>query len=130
MRWPKCIHAFTRLRSRSWCSSGLSIVLLLFAGNFRQLFSLAIFAEWLFYLVSTTTVFVLRKREPNATRLYRTWGYPMVPAMFVAAAAVLLYYTFTENIRNSAWGVIVIAAGVPIYAYFARKRKKQLAISN
>ncbi len=108
----------------------LSIVLLLFAGNFRQLFSLAIFAEWLFYLVSTSTVFVLRKREPNAPRPYRTWGYPAVPALFVIAAAVLLYYTFTENIRNSVWGLVVIAAGVPIYGYFARKRKKQLVTSD
>jgi basic amino acid/polyamine antiporter, APA family len=107
----------------------LSIILLLFAGNFRQLFSLAIFAEWLFYLVSTTTVFVLRKREPNAPRPYRTWGYPAVPAIFVAAAAVLLYYTFMENIRNSMWGLVVIAAGVPIYGYFARRKEKQLAIS-
>jgi APA family basic amino acid/polyamine antiporter len=105
----------------------LSIILLLFAGSFRQLFSLAIFAEWLFYLVSTTTVFVLRRREPNAPRPYRTWGYPAVPALFVAAAAVLLYYTFTENIRNSAWGLLVIAAGVPIYAYFAWKRKQLVA---
>ncbi len=106
----------------------LSVALLLFAGSFRQLFSLAIFAEWLFYMVAASTVFVLRRKEPNAARPYRTWGYPVVPAMFIAAAAVLLYYTFTENIRNSAWGVVVIAAGVPVYGYFARK--KQLAISN
>ena len=101
---------------------GLSIVLLLFAGTFRQLFSLAIFAEWLFYLISASTVFVLRKQEPDALRPYRTWGYPLVPAMFTVAAAVLLYYTFTENLRNSAWGVVVILAGVPIYLYFARKK--------
>jgi len=106
----------------------LSVALLLFAGSFRQLFSLAIFVEWLFYMVAASTVFVLRRKEPNAARPYRTWGYPVVPAMFIAAAAVLLYYTFTENIRNSAWGVVVIAAGVPVYGYFARK--KQLAISN
>jgi APA family basic amino acid/polyamine antiporter len=101
----------------------LSIALLLFAGSFRQLFSLAIFAEWLFYMVAASTVFVLRRKEPNAPRPYRTWGYPMVPAVFLAAAAVLLYYTFTENIRNSAWGVVVISAGVPVYWYFARKKK-------
>ena len=100
----------------------LSIALLLFAGSFRQLFSLAIFAEWLFYLVATTTVFVLRKREPDVPRPYRTWGYPVVPAAFVVAAAVLLYYTFTENIRNSAWGLAVILAGLPIYFYFAAKK--------
>ena len=99
----------------------LSIVLLLFAGSFRQLFSLAIFAEWLFYMIAASTVFVLRRTEPDAPRPYHTSGYPVVPAVFIVAAAVLLYYTFTENIRNSAWGVAVIAAGVPIFWYFARK---------
>jgi len=105
----------------------LSVVLLLFAGNFRQLFSLAIFAEWLFYMISASTVFVLRRKEPDTPRPYRTTGYPLVPAMFIAAAAVLLYYTFTENICNSAWGLAVIAAGVPVYGYFARKKKKAAA---
>ena len=101
----------------------LSIALLLFAGSFRQLFSLAIFAEWLFYMISASTVFVLRRKEPDAPRPYRTWGYPVVPALFILAAAVLLYYTFTENIRNSAWGVVVILAGLPIYWWFARKKQ-------
>jgi len=102
---------------------GLSAFLLLFAGNFRQLFSLAIFAEWLFYMITASAVFVLRRKEPNATRPFHTWGYPVVPVMFIVAAAVLLYYTFTENMRNSAWGVVVILAGVPVYLYFARKKK-------
>jgi len=100
----------------------LSVALLLFAGSFRQLFSLAIFAEWLFYMIAASTVFVLRRQEPDALRPYRAWGYPLVPAIFIAAAAVLLYYTFTANLRNSAWGVAVIAAGVPVYGYFASKR--------
>ncbi len=51
----------------------------------------------------------------------------MVPALFVIAAAVLLYYTFTENLRNSAWGVLVILMGVPIYLYFARKKREALS---
>ena len=41
----------------------LSVALLLFAGSFRQLFSLAIFAEWLFYMIAASTVFVLRRKE-------------------------------------------------------------------
>jgi len=101
----------------------LSIALLLFAGSFRQLFSLAIFAEWLFYMVAASTVFVLRRKEPDAPRPYRAWGYPVVPAAFIGAAAALLYYTFTENLRNSAWGLAVIAAGVPVYIYFANSKK-------
>jgi APA family basic amino acid/polyamine antiporter len=101
----------------------LSIFLLMFAGNFRQLFSLAIFAEWLFYMIAASTVFVLRKKEPDLARPYHTWGYPVVPALFVLAAAVLLYFTFTQNLRNSVWGCGVIVAGVPIFLYFAKRKR-------
>jgi len=102
----------------------LSILLLLFAGTFRQLFSLAIFAEWLFYMLAASTVFIFRRREPNATRPYKTWGYPVVPALFIAASAILLYYTFTENLRNSAIGSLVILAGIPVFFWFARQKLK------
>jgi APA family basic amino acid/polyamine antiporter len=108
----------------------LSIALLLFAGSFRQLFSLAIFSEWLFYMIAASTVFVLRRKEPEATRPYRSWGYPIVPALFLVAAAVLLYYSFTENIRNSAWGVVIIIAGLPIYSYFARQKRDDKIVSS
>jgi APA family basic amino acid/polyamine antiporter len=101
----------------------LSILLLLLGGNFRQLFSLAIFAEWLFYMIAGSTVFVFRLREPGAKRPYRMWGYPWVPLLFVVTSAFLLYYTFTENLRNSAAGVLVILAGIPVFAYFSRRRR-------
>ena len=101
----------------------LAILLLLVGGNFRQLFSLAISAEWLFYMITGSTIFVFRRREPGATRPYRVWGYPVVPILFVVASAVLLYYTFTENLRNSLLGTIVIIAGIPVFYVFARKRE-------
>ena len=58
----------------------------------------------------------------NVVRPYKTWGYPIVPALFIVAAAVLLYYTFTDNLRNSFAGVLIILAGVPVYWYFAKRR--------
>src|SRR5437879_6240750 len=100
----------------------LAVALLLLGGNFRQLFSLAIFAEWLFYMITGSTVFVFRQREPNAKRPYRVWGYPVVPALFVLASSILLYYTFTDNLRNSAAGSLVILAGIPIFHYFRQRR--------
>jgi APA family basic amino acid/polyamine antiporter len=103
---------------------GLAIVLLLLGGNFQQLFSLAIFAEWLFYMIAASTVFVFRRREPNALRPYRVWGYPIVPALFVAASSILLYYTFTDNLLNSAVGSLVILAGIPVFYYFRRRRSR------
>lgn len=100
----------------------LAILLLLVGGNFRQLFSLAIFAEWLFYMITGSTIFVFRKREPDAPRPYRVWGYPLVPTLFVIASTVLLYYTFSDNLRNSLLGTMVILAGVPVFYLFAQRR--------
>ena len=101
---------------------GLAATLLLLGGSFRQLFTLAIFAEWLFYMITASTVFVFRRREPNAPRPYHVWGYPVVPVLFVLASAVLLYYTFTDNLWNSAAGSLLIAAGVPVFYWFRRRR--------
>ncbi len=103
----------------------LAAMLLGISGKFRELFSLAIFSEWLFYMVAASTVFVFRRREPDAARPYRVWGYPVVPAVFVMASAALLYYSFMGNLRLSLGGVVVIAAGLPVYSYFARKKGEQ-----
>ena len=104
----------------------LSIVLLLGGGNFRQFFSLAIFAEWLFYMIAGSTIFVFRRRDPNADRPYRVLGYPVIPALFIAASSVLLYFTFTNNLRYSAEGCAAILAGVPVFYFFARRRRYEL----
>ncbi len=102
--------------------AALAITLLLLGGNFRQFFSLAIFAEWLFYMITASTVFVFRRRDPQGVRPYSVWGYPAVPALFVLASAILLYYTFSDNLRSSAWGTLVILAGVPVFYGFKRRR--------
>jgi APA family basic amino acid/polyamine antiporter len=107
----------------------LSIALLLLGANFRQLFSLAIFAEWLFYMIAGSTVFVFRSREPDAPRPYRMWGYPVVPALFVAVATALLVYTFKNNWPNSGYGLLVILAGIPFFAYFSSRRRRASASS-
>lgn len=100
----------------------LAIVLLLLGGNFRQFFSLAIFAEWLFYMIAGSTVFVFRYRDPQADRPYRVWGYPLVPAVFVLVSAVLLCFTFMGNLPNSAYGVLAILLGIPIFYMFQHRK--------
>src|SRR5712671_1660244 len=101
----------------------VAIILLLVGGAFSELLNLTISAEWLFYMIAATTIFVFRRREPDLPRPYRTWGYPVVPALFVIVAAVLLVYTFRDNLQNSIIGTLVILAGIPVYLYFARRRK-------
>lgn len=101
----------------------LTIILIVVGGAFEDLFNLAIFSAWLFYMIAASTVFVFRKREPDTPRPYRTWGYPVVPVLFIMASAVLLYYSFFENVRNSLIGSLVILAGIPIFLFFKARNR-------
>jgi len=107
----------------------LSCLLLLVVSRFQQLFSIAIFAEWLFYMIAASTIFIFRKRMPDVRRAYRVWGYPAVPAIFIVAAAFLLYWTFTENLKRSFWGSAVILAGIPVFLYFRWQSRSIKSIS-
>ncbi|HEX3106943.1 MAG TPA: amino acid permease [Terriglobales bacterium] len=101
----------------------LSICFLLIGGNFRQLFTLAIFAEWLSYMAASSSLFVFRKKIVGPERRPPYWQYPLAPALFIVASAALLYYTFTSNLRYSAMGSLVILAGIPVYYGFALRRR-------
>jgi APA family basic amino acid/polyamine antiporter len=93
----------------------LSSLLLLAIGRFQALFSLAIFSEWLFYALTASTIFVFRRREPASARPYRIWGYPVLPALFILAAAVLLVFSFSDQPRNSLIGTGIILLGIPLH---------------
>lgn len=108
----------------------LSILLLLLGANFRQLFSLAIFAEWLFYMIAGSTIFVFRTRDPDAARPYKMWGYPVIPALFVIVAAALLCYTFWNERPTSYYGLLVILSGIPLFLYFAKRRRRSMPTQN
>jgi APA family basic amino acid/polyamine antiporter len=112
------IHPRFQSPSTSLIVQALLTTCLLFAvGHFQQLFELAIFSEWLFYMITSTTIFYYRRKLPNATT-YRVWGYPAVPMLFVVAAAVLLYYSYIENLKSSIIGTIIILIGIPLYLVF------------
>ena len=102
----------------------LSTVLLLALGRFQQLFELAVFAEWLFYMLTATTVFIYRRRHPEMARPYRVWGYPVLPAVFVLSAAVVLYSSFAGNLRGSLIGTGLILLGLPLYEWIRRRYRK------
>jgi APA family basic amino acid/polyamine antiporter len=102
----------------------LSTVLLLALGRFQQLFELAVFAEWLFYMLTATTVFIYRRRHPEMARPYRVWGYPVLPAVFVLSAAVVLYSSFAGNLRGSLIGSGLILLGLPLYEWIRRRYAK------
>lgn len=102
---------------------GIWAGVLAISGKFDQLTDLAIFAFWLFYGMVTASVFVFRKREANVARPYKTWGYPVVPALFVLVTIYLIGFTLYNAPFLSFVGLILIAAGLPVYFYFAKKNR-------
>jgi APA family basic amino acid/polyamine antiporter len=123
-RGMAAVHPRFRSPSTSLIVQGLlATALLLFSGRFQALFELAIFAEWLIYMLAASTVFVFRRRAGEAPSPYRMPGYPVVPALFVLAAGAVLVYTYASNLRNSLLGTALILAGVPLYLWIkARPR--------
>lgn len=85
------------------------------SGQYEALFTKVIFSEWLFYALVTAGIFVLRRRRPDLARPYRTWGYPLVPGIFVILAGLLLGNTFYERRSDSLWGLVLMATGIPAY---------------
>lgn len=88
---------------------------LVLSGTLAQLVSYTGFALVLFSGVAVAALFVLRRRQPDAPRPFRAWGYPWAPAIFVAACAVMVVNELWRNPGTSAAGVAIIAAGLPVY---------------
>lgn len=98
--------------------------ILILSGSFDQLTDLAIFAFWLFYGMTTASVFVFRRTEPDVPRPYRTWGYPVVPAIFVLVTIYLIVFTIKNAPLQSLLGLAIIAAGLPVFWYFSRTARR------
>lgn len=106
-----------------------AMVAALFAltGQYEALFTKVIFAEFLFYALVTAGIFVLRRREPELARPYKTWGYPIVPVVFILLSVAFLVNTFLERRVDSVWGLALVASGVPVfYLWKLWKRRAEL----
>jgi APA family basic amino acid/polyamine antiporter len=97
--------------------------LLVLTGKYDDLFNLVIFASWILYGMTAAAVIVLRIKRPGLARPYRTLGYPLVPAMFVLGACVLLLSTAVDRPRESLLGIGLILLGLPFYYYWRKQRE-------
>ena len=91
-------------------------------GRIGSLLSGVVFADWIFFGLGGASVLVLRRKMPGATRPYRALGYPVTPALFVLAAVVGVISAYVAAPRTSAFGTLLLLAGVTAYWLFARRR--------
>lgn len=121
-------HAVGRVHPRRHTPSvaiavlGLWSGLLVLSGRYDDLFNLVIFASWILYAMTAAAVIVLRKKRPNLQRPYHTLGYPTVPVLFLIGASILLVSTFFDRLRESLIGICLMAAGLPFYFYWEKRR--------
>jgi APA family basic amino acid/polyamine antiporter len=101
--------------------SGWAIVLLLFWGTYEKLISYVVFTDWIFFALAAYSVFVLRKKQPLATRPYRTLGYPITPVIFITIAGWFVITTLVERPAESWAGLAFLALGIPVYYFWKRK---------
>jgi APA family basic amino acid/polyamine antiporter len=94
--------------------------LLTLTGTYEQLFTWVTFASVAFGVLGGVAIFRLRRSMPDAPRPYKTVGYPIVPALFVAGLSALVLNTAMEKPVESVIGVMLVAAGLPAYLYFQR----------
>ncbi|HZB27831.1 MAG TPA: amino acid permease [Gemmatimonadales bacterium] len=101
-----------------WLATGLGVVYVLL-NDFQQLADKFILGIWPFYALAVGAVFVLRRRRPDLPRPYRTWGYPVVPLLFLLASLAMVVNALWTDPVNTGITFGIILAGIP--AYYAWK---------
>jgi APA family basic amino acid/polyamine antiporter len=95
---------------------------LVLTGSLDTLGNYVAFAITLFAGTAVAAVFVLRRRDPDAPRPFKAVGYPVTPAIFVLFSIAMVVNAISREPRTSGLGLLVIAAGIPLYFWFTRKR--------
>jgi len=95
--------------------------LLTLTGTYEQLFTYVMFASVLFFVAGGLAIFKLRWSKPDVPRPYRTWGYPVVPAVFVIGCGALVYNTLIERPTESIAGLGLVLLGIPFYWYWRKE---------
>jgi APA family basic amino acid/polyamine antiporter len=109
------VHPKFRTPGGALIFQGTLAGLMALTGTFEELTSLFVFAAWIFYALSVVAMFRLRRISPGLARPYHTWGYPVVPALFVAGALALTVNIWIERPVRSSIGLALILSGLLFY---------------
>jgi basic amino acid/polyamine antiporter, APA family len=102
------------------CAGGIWSAVLALSGTFEQLLTYVIFVAWIFYVLAAASIFIYRKRFPDAVRPYRVPAYPFTPLIFILAAVALVANTILTQPKRAAVGLGIVSLGAPAYAFWRR----------
>ena len=99
---------------------GVWASVLALSGTFEEIITLVVFVNFMMWIAASSTVFVLRKKQPELERPYKVWGYPYVPAFFIIFSSAILINTFFESPQQSLMGIGLTLLGIPAYLYWKK----------
>jgi APA family basic amino acid/polyamine antiporter len=99
---------------------GIWTAILILTGSYETLYSYAILAAWIFYTMGVASVYILRKKMPNAVRPYRMWMYPYTLWLFVAVSVWFIVNAFITQPRPSLMALVIVATGIVAYHVWER----------
>lgn len=104
-------------------ASSLWAMVLAATGTFQQLLTYVVFVGWIFYALGALSIFVYRRRNPNAHRPFRVPGYPFTPALFVISAVAIVVNTLFVQPREALLGLGIMFLGTPAYLVWRRRKE-------
>ena len=99
---------------------GFWAAVLVLSGTFEEIITLVVFVNFMMWIAASSTVFVLRKKQPELERPYKVWGYPYVPAFFIIFSSAIMINTFFESPQQSLMGIGLTLLGIPAYLYWKK----------
>jgi APA family basic amino acid/polyamine antiporter len=79
----------------------------------------------IFYVLTIGGIFVLRRKRPDADRPYRAWGYPLVPALYMITATVIMLILILYQTQDTWPGLVIVLFGVPVYQLWRKASREQ-----
>ena len=116
------VHPRFRTPAVAIVAQGLWASVLAATGVYRQLFTRVVYTEWLFFALMAAGLFVLRRR-PDYRPAYLTFGYPVVPLIFILASLGIVIHQFVIEPREAFFGLGLVAVGVPAYYLLHANRR-------
>jgi APA family basic amino acid/polyamine antiporter len=123
--WAGAVHPRYLTPHRAILLQAAWTSVLVATGTYRALFTRVIYTEWIFFGLMAVGMILLRRREGYAPT-YRVRGHPVLPALFALSSAAIVINQLVAEPREAAFGLAVVAAGIPIYWYWTRHAHRRL----
>jgi basic amino acid/polyamine antiporter, APA family len=95
------------------------------SGSYGSLLDYCTFASLVFYIITISTLFYFRIKEPNAERPYKAFGYPVIPALYILITLAICIDLLIFKPQNTGWGLLIMCLGIPVFFLFNYSKNKK-----